>query len=385
MAATKRRAYPGSLERRGAAFRWRVCVGGQRHRETFPTTSPKEAAKWARERYRELEKRVERHAQGLPGTVTVGALFDQFEVDVMPALSDGAQRSYQDSLKPLRTYFVDQHGNLPVDKIRAAHVQAYLTWRRSRRVDGRPGNVSNRTLAKDRGVLHRIFALAKKMEYRDGNPVADTDTPKSDARTPVILSQDDSDRFLKACEGRPMLELFVLTLGETGARCESEVLWVRWEDVDLEAGFLQIVSGRNGHRTKSGKSRWVPMTKVLRQAMREHFAAYRFATYKGERSPWVFHHLYTKRTHTAGERIQSLAAAFKAAARRAKLPAELVQHDLRHTRITRWLADGKNPVHVKEAVGHADLRMTMAYTHLVRENLRGLVDEPDREALRDLA
>ena len=142
MAATKRRAYPGSLERRGAAFRWRVCVGGQRHRETFPTTSPKEAAKWARERYRELEKRVERHTQGLPGTVTVGALFDQFEVDVMPALSDGAQRSYQDSLKPLRTYFVDQHGNLPVDKIRAAHVQAYLTWRRTRGWAGRPGDGS---------------------------------------------------------------------------------------------------------------------------------------------------------------------------------------------------------------------------------------------------
>lgn len=345
----------------------------------------REASKWARERYRELEAKVERRQQGLPRTVTVGALFDEFEVDVIPTLSDGAQRSYHDSLKPLRTYFVEERGNLPVDKIRAAHVHAYLTWRQSRRVDGRPGNVSNRTLAKDRGVLHVVFALAERLEYRDGNPVARTKALKSDPRTPVILSIEEYGRFLTACEGRPMLELFVLTLGETGARCESEVLWLRWEDVDLEEGFLQIVSGRNGHRTKSGKSRWVPMTKALRSAMREHFAAYRFATYDGRRSPWVFHHLYTKRTHRAGERIQSLAAAFKGAAERAKLPEELVQHDLRHTRITRWLADGKNPVHVKEAVGHADLRMTMAYTHLVRENLRGLVDEPNREALRELA
>ncbi len=234
-------------------------------------------------------------------------------------------------------------------------------------------------------MLHAVFALAERLEYRDGNPVARTKALKSDPRTPVILSTEEYGRFLASCEGRPMLELFVLTLGETGARCESEVLWLRWEDVDLEEGFLQIVSGRNGHRTKSGKSRWVPMTKALRSAMREHFAAYRFAVYDGRRSPWVFHHLSTKRTHRAGERIQSLAAAFASAARRAKLPANLVQHDLRHTRITRWLAEGKNPVHVKEAVGHADLRMTMAYTHLVRENLRGLVDEPDREALRDLA
>lgn len=30
-------------------------------------------------------------------------------------------------------------------------------------------------------------------------------------------------------------------------------------------------------------------------------------------------------------------------------------------------------VKVKEAVGHADLRTTMGYTHLVREHLRSLV------------
>ncbi len=234
-------------------------------------------------------------------------------------------------------------------------------------------------------MLHAVFALAERLEYRDGNPVALTKAFKSDPRTPVILSIEEYERFLAACEGRPMLELFVLTLGETGARCESEVLWLRWEDVDLEEGFLQIVSGRNGHRTKSGKSRWVPMTKALRAAMRQHFAAYRFASYNGKPTPWLFHHLTSRRTHRVGDRIQSLAAGFARAARRAKLPAELVQHDLRHTRITRWLADGKSPVHVKEAVGHADLRMTMAYTHLAREHLRGLVDEPDREALRDLA
>ena len=49
------------------------------------------------------------------------------------------------------------------------------------------------------------------------------------------------------------------------------------------------------------------------------------------------------------------------------------QHDLRHRRITTWLGDGKSAVLVKEAVGHSDLRTTMAYTHLSREHLRALV------------
>ena len=57
-------------------------------------------------------------------------------------------------------------------------------------------------------------------------------------------------------------------------------------------------------------------------------------------------------------------------------------HDLRHRRITKWLAEGKSAVLVKEAVGHADLRTTMGYTHLAKEHLRSLVvGEPTLDGL----
>ena len=85
----------------------------------------------------------------------------------------------------------------------------------------------------------------------------------------------------------------------------------------------------------------------------------------------------------AGERIGSLRRAFGNAATGAGLPAGFTQHDLRHRRITVWLAEGKSAVLVKEAVGHADLRTTMAYTHLSREHLRALVsgsEDGPREA-----
>lgn len=51
-----------------------------------------------------------------------------------------------------------------------------------------------------------------------------------------------------------MLSMYVLTLGETGVRCDSECLWLRWEDLDFDRGFIHVVSGRDGHRTKAGKS-----------------------------------------------------------------------------------------------------------------------------------
>jgi len=75
----------------------------------------------------------------------------------------------------------------------------------------------------------------------------------------------------------------------------------------------------------------------------------------------------------AGARINDLRAAFNNAVDRAKLPEGFRRHDLRHLRVTTWLAGGASPVLVKEAVGHADLATTMRYTHLVREDLRALV------------
>lgn len=70
-------------------------------------------------------------------------------------------------------------------------------------------------------------------------------------------------------------------MGETGARSESEVLHLQWEDVDLDQGFIRIRSGGERRRTKGGRGRWVPMSLRLRRAMQEHFASYRLASYDG--------------------------------------------------------------------------------------------------------
>lgn len=95
------------------------------------------------------------------------------------------------------------------------------------------------------------------LELREGNPVSRVVAPKSDGRDPVILSLDQYEALLKECTERPILWLYVLTLGEAGLRNKSEALRLRWEDVDLEGRFLWIASGRDRHRTKSGKGRWV--------------------------------------------------------------------------------------------------------------------------------
>lgn len=130
-----------------------------------------------------------------------------------------------------------------------------------------------------------------------------------------------------------------------------------------------MVSGRDGHRTKTGKSRVLPLSAQLVAALQAHSASYRIVG----GSPWVFHHLHRSRRYQPGERIGNLLHSFLNAAERARLPADLRPYDLRHTRITKWVGAGHNLALVRKAAGHSSVRTTMGYVHLVDDDLSALV------------
>ena len=362
-----------ALERRGNGYRARIQIGKHRHSITLPTGDRRIAAALAAKRIEELERSAERKLAGQVTGLRMSELVERFVQDELPLLSRGAREAYEDSLKPIRTYFTEI-GDPAVDSVQTRHIKDFLSWRRvnphRRRADATDqptvGPLSNRTLQKDRAVLHRIFAVAERQEYRDGgNPVGRAERPKADPRDPVILTDTQYHALLDRMQ--PVARCsrsFVLVLGEAGLRCESEALWLRWEDVRLDEGAIRVTSGREGHRTKSGKSRHVPMTPRLVAGARVHFARHRFDQYDGKPTPWVFHHEITRCHHVAGERIKSLHSAFRSAGHRAGLPAELDQHDMRHRRVTTWLAAGKPPVAVMQAMGHSDLKTTMSYYKL---------------------
>jgi integrase len=378
----KRKRYPGSITRRGDTHLVRLCVGGVVSRFTAKTRDRRAAESFAVQKYEELLRHQERRAEGLPDVVRFSDLLTEFE-GLLAEKCAGTQRSYGDSLKPIREFFVlGKLSDPQVDKVRTVHIEQYLDWRRTHRLQGRRktdgGTLHARTLNKDRAVLHRLFTEAEKREYRQGNPVQHAERRKADKYEPVILTGEQYQALVDQSADKPTLALYVLLLGETGMRCESEALHLRWEDVSLDNtpealhGFIRVVSGRDGHRTKSGKSRQVPMTPRLAAAMREYFATYRFARFVSE-SPYIFTHSATLRNHAQGKRIGSLRNAVRTTVRKAKLPDNFRQHDLRHRRVTTWLAEGQSPVHVQKAMGHSDIKTTMGYYQYLPEHLSALV------------
>jgi len=376
----RRRTYPGSIDQRGDSFRVRLCVGGQRYSRTLHGVTRTQAERHAREKHRELDQKARRRKNGLPGVLTLSALLDRYEDEVLGDLRASTQVSYQNSLRPIRQFFTERLRDPALEDIGWSDISAYLSWRRWHGSSGEKldRKLSGRSLEKEWSILHLLFEFAIDCELADRNPVLRKRKPsKKDSRKPIIISDEQYGALLAECEHRDdMLHLYALTLGETGARCESEVLHFRWQDVDLEDGFILIRSGYR-HATKSGKVRYVPMSERLRETMREHFARYRLVTYEGTRSPWVFHLRWRKRGKSAGDRIGSFRGPFIKAAERAGLPDGFVQHDLRHYRVTKWMAEGKGSALVKEAAGHASITTTEGYTHLVKEHLRALVADPE--------
>ena len=366
----------GTLQKRGDAWWWRLQIDGRRYSRSFEAADKRQAERHVRNTLlTEVEAEDARHRAGVTIEPRMADLLTEFERDYLPSVTKGTRYTYKNSLAHFRRFFVDEGGNPLVAAVEKADVARYLDWRRVHRGGKGKGPVSQRTLRKDYAVLCTLFEWAvESRDYRAKNPVTKKLKPKrGDERQAHILSDAEVERLLAACENRPMLYLFVLLCHETGLRPNSEALWLRWEDIDLRRQRVKVVSGRDGHRTKTGRTRMLPVSDVLADALRDHGASYRLVA----GAPWVFHHLHRSRRYKAGERIGGLLHSFQNAAERAKLPDDLRPYDLRHTRITKWVAAGHNLALVQKAAGHSSIRTTMGYVHLVDDDLSALVTRPE--------
>jgi integrase len=202
--------------------------------------------------------------------------------------------------------------------------------------------------------LSRVFSFAIRRGFVTSNPVRGLERgerPSVGKRELRILNSEEVELLLDACD--ETTRVFVAVSAFTGARL-SEVLGLRWEDVDLDGESIRIRRqlARDGHlvepKTDAAKREVVVMPSLTRM-LREHRLRSPFSA----DTDFVFS--TARRTPLDQSNVRR---SFGRAVERTGLD-RLRLHDLRHVAASAWIAAGVDPVTVSRQLGHADPAITL--------------------------
>lgn len=248
--------------------------------------------------------------------------------------------------------------------------------------------LSPRTVRFTHSVLTSAFKQAVRWRMLAHNPCESVELPRKATSEMQSLTPAEAASFLEAAASDRWYALFTLALA-TGLR-PSEYLGLKWADIDLEQGVLNVQRSLHWRSYKVGdwyfgdtktprSRRRIPLPASVTRALVAHRlrqnearleagADYRnldlvFATLEGQ--PLI--------------RLNVVQKHFKPILERAKLPKTLRLYDLRHTCATLLLASNENPKVVSERLGHASITLTMdTYSHVLPDMQQGASDKLER-------
>ncbi len=328
---------------------------------------------------------------GLPvGTsrpMTLGDYLDAWLRDTLPTVVRPSTAESYASLT--RQHIIPGLGHHRLDKLTAVHIRAFLRDKSTQTSPRTKRPLSARTIQ----YLHAVLRLALEQARRDDlvvrNVAGLVAGPKVQRPEVTPLTPEEAGQlFAQAATDRlSPLWLLVTALGLR----RGEALALRWEDVDLDRGHLQVkatvqrVGGKlvraEMPKTKSSR-RALPLPAVVVDALRAHRAAQlqeRLAS-----AVWIDDTLvFTTGIGTPLE-PRNVLRSFHALCDRAQVRRVRI-HDLRHAAASFMLLQGVDMRVVMGTLGHSRLATTSdLYTHLLEPVQRAAADRMD-DLLRQVA
>jgi integrase len=202
----------------------------------------------------------------------------------------------------------------------------------------RKKTMAGATVNRDLALLKTMYNKAAQWKFfRGENPVRGVGF-FAEQQKERILSDEEARRLVES--STKSLKPVVIVALNTGMRM-SEILGLRWENVDFTRRFIFV------ERSKNGRSRKVPMNSEVLKTL---------AGLQRNGNEFVF-----PKERSSGP-LRSVRTAFLNALRKAKI-ANVRFHDLRHTFATNLVMNGVDLVTVKEILGHSEIAMTVRYSH----------------------
>jgi integrase len=263
-------------------------------------------------------------------------------------------------------------GHIPLRDLRPDQVQGFYNAKRD-------AGLSPRTVRCLHTVLHGALKQAMKNQLVMRNISEATTLPRKHTRKIRPFTLDEMHRLLTAIQQDRWFPAVLLDLG-TGLR-RGELLALRWQDIDLQTGLLQVrqslervkIHGTTyeGKKTRllfqepktSYGRRTVPIPEDIVEELKRHKA--RQAQEKLLLGPAYEDHGLVF-CHPNGQPIdpKSFSRRFEWMLKSASLP-HLRFHDARHTFATLMLELGESPKTVQSMLGHSSIAITLdIYSHV---------------------
>jgi integrase len=315
---------------------------------------------------RELQAAVARGAPVAGERLTVGAYLDDWlgRIDVRP-------RTLTAYKCLVRVHVQPAIGSHRLVRLEPRHLERLYA-------DVINSGRSKRTAQYIHSVLHRALGQAARQGLVARNVADFVERPRVERHEVTVLDLGQARQFEKAAGEDPNEGLYVLAI-TTGMR-QSELLGLRWRDVDLHRGYLSVTNtlvkpGRcpvfGPPKTRKSRRR-INLTDKAIKALQRLRARQAKCRLKAGGGKWAeFDLVFTNRCGGPMDGTNLTERGFRRLLTRAGLP-RIRFHDLRHTAATLLLIKGVHPKVVADMLGHSSVAVTLdVYSHV----LEGLQEE----------
>jgi integrase len=205
-------------------------------------------------------------------------------------------------------------------------------------VDRNAPVMANRT----RALISKVFNFGIKRGIVESNPAYGVDNPGHEQQRDRVLSEDEIRQLWNTLETERPWSAAVFRLGILTAQRRGEILGMKWDELDLNAGWWTIP----GERAKNGLAHRVPLASKALKILN--------ALKGGKHDP-----VYVFRGGRIGRPIVNLQKPLRRVKKNSKLDFRF--HDLRRTAASLMTGIGISRLVVSKILNHVERGITAVY------------------------
>lgn len=359
----------GHIRKRGSAWAYVLDIGrdesGRRRQQWRGGFATRRAAQDA---LTEALQRLQSGSYVEPSKQTLAHFLEEWLQSIRPSVRASTFAFYQ---RLARVNIAPALGTTPLQRLTTAQLNGlYAELLANGRQDGH-GGLSPQSVRYVHATIRKALAEAVRWGRLARNVADQASAPRPRRRTaPSTWTADELRAFLEHVSGDRLYALYHLA-ATTGMR-RSELLGLRWRDLDLDGGRLSVSqtvvsvdysvsfsTPKTGHGRRSvalDSATSLALRQHRKRQLEERLALGGYA----EDHDLAFCDLDGRPLHPSQQSKR-----FDRLVRSSGLP-RLRFHDLRHTHATLALQAGVHPKVVSERLGHADIGTTLnTYSHAI--------------------